>query len=888
MATGTAGSIIIELLMKTGSFETDIGRAEKRLRQLSATADRLNKQKVSPQISTTQQSTNLISGGVGGAGNLGILGKVAAVGLGVNLFSNLADEGTKLQGILQNASSENVKFGKSLEDVKRIADISQVGLIGVGQAYSRIANALQEFGVQQSEVSNITEALSLALKVNGATAQEASSVLIQLSQAFGKGKLDGDEFRSAMEAAPNVMRQLAVSMGVPFGALKDLAAQGKITSEELSKAFNDKGYLDKLRSQAGEMQTISGSIVQVRNSMVGLVASFDDATGSSKIIAGLLKGLAGSLDFIVDTLEGKPLDWKTFLNAKDIPAGMQVFVDPKTDKVLSGTIEEVRKGREELQKEQDKLNNVFNTNIIPSGMKMGDPFLGTPIVQKDSSIADYQSELKKQEKALKTFIDDKGLQSSQEKLNSDLKELEDSFKTATKTLAQDSPKYLDALKLYNDRKDALLGEDKKSKEEKALEKTQKEARELTQINKLLAQGVPLKDAQLIAKLKEEKINDKLIVNYLNLRNSNEALNDSYEKTLEREAALKEMRDEQIPGLKALNKLLAQGVPEDDAKFILDSKKLGLSDELIVAYLNEQKAGELVTEGQQKQREQLERLKKLKEDFLPTEQKLANAFTELNRLLSPYEDPDLYAKAWKSLKEEIEGMDPAISRFNEIMSQTESFELEKTREDMLLLGAAFDNNTLSAEQFLEAVNVVLGRTNEKIVESSTILETMFKKAAENAQSALADFLFDPFKEGIDGMLLGFVNVLKRMAAEALAAEIFKKLLGNTSTTGKLDSGSWLGQLVGFFGSIFGGGKASGGDVIAGREYLVGEQGPERFVPRVSGTIIPNNQMGSSEPANVNVKNINVLDPSLVGSYLNTDAGERVIMNIMQRNRGSLGF
>lgn len=115
----------------------------------------------------------------------------------------------------------------------------------------------------------------------------------------------------------------------------------------------------------------------------------------------------------------------------------------------------------------------------------------------------------------------------------------------------------------------------------------------------------------------------------------------------------------------------------------------------------------------------------------------------------------------------------------------------------------------------------------------------EQGARNMQSALADFLFDPFKDGLDGMLKGFVDVIRRMIAEAAAA----RLLGGAS-----------GFLGGLLGGIFGGAsaasgssggffKAAGGPVSGGRPYVVGERGPELFVPGASGSIVPNNKLAS---------------------------------------------
>jgi hypothetical protein len=64
-------------------------------------------------------------------------------------------------------------------------------------------------------------------------------------------------------------------------------------------------------------------------------------------------------------------------------------------------------------------------------------------------------------------------------------------------------------------------------------------------------------------------------------------------------------------------------------------------------------------------------------------------------------------------------------------------------------------------------------------------------------------------------------------------------------------SWLGSVI----PGFGGARATGGDVIGGRAYLVGENGPEMFVPRTTGTVVPNSSNQQTQRAG-NVINVNV--------------------------------
>lgn len=94
-----------------------------------------------------------------------------------------------------------------------------------------------------------------------------------------------------------------------------------------------------------------------------------------------------------------------------------------------------------------------------------------------------------------------------------------------------------------------------------------------------------------------------------------------------------------------------------------------------------------------------------------------------------------------------------------------------------------------------------------------------EAARNMQDAFADFLFDPFEDGIRGMAKGFIDTIRRMVAEAAAAKVFETLFKTNSTS---SGGNFLTTVL---GALFGGGKASGGPLQQGKWYVAGEKGPE---------------------------------------------------------------
>jgi hypothetical protein len=87
---------------------------------------------------------------------------------------------------------------------------------------------------------------------------------------------------------------------------------------------------------------------------------------------------------------------------------------------------------------------------------------------------------------------------------------------------------------------------------------------------------------------------------------------------------------------------------------------------------------------------------------------------------------------------------------------------------------------------------------KILKADSVMDEFSNSAARNAQTAFADFLFNPFDKGLNGMVAGFADAMRRMVAEALAAQLARKLFGEIGGNG----GGFLGTLFSAFGSSAG--------------------------------------------------------------------------------------
>ena len=135
----------------------------------------------------------------------------------------------------------------------------------------------------------------------------------------------------------------------------------------------------------------------------------------------------------------------------------------------------------------------------------------------------------------------------------------------------------------------------------------------------------------------------------------------------------------------------------------------------------------------------------------------------------------------------------------------------------------------------ATDVTIAKSVQNILDemnaADQIMTQFAQSAAQNIQSAFAEFLFDPFKGGLKGMLSSFLDVTRRMLAELAAQQILGAIFGSFA--------GGTGFMASFAKAITG--RASGGPVSKNTPYIVGERGPELFVPGSSGGIVPNNAM-----------------------------------------------
>ena len=97
-----------------------------------------------------------------------------------------------------------------------------------------VSGAQKELNTNSAEMLRFTNAVGLALKVNGTSATESSGALLQLAQALGGGKIQAEEFNSLIDGARPLLQAAAGGIEEAGGSVAKLTAlvkDGKVSSE---------------------------------------------------------------------------------------------------------------------------------------------------------------------------------------------------------------------------------------------------------------------------------------------------------------------------------------------------------------------------------------------------------------------------------------------------------------------------------------------------------------------------------------------------------------------------------------------------------------------------------------------------------------------------------
>lgn len=214
--------------------------------------------KLTSQFGRMNKNVQQVSTSLGG---LRRIFQTVVAGFGVREVVRSADSFQLLRDRIKvftgDAESANEVFG----DIISLARETRSSIENFAEGYNRVAIATQGLKLSSQQTLGVVAALQQSLRLSGASAQEASSVFIQLSQALSLGRLQGQELRAVLLSNAVVANILAKEFQVTTGQLKELGEQGRLTSDRVIKALAEN--FEDLNNKAGNLGVTFGQSLTI-------------------------------------------------------------------------------------------------------------------------------------------------------------------------------------------------------------------------------------------------------------------------------------------------------------------------------------------------------------------------------------------------------------------------------------------------------------------------------------------------------------------------------------------------------------------------------------------------------------------------------------------------
>jgi lambda family phage tail tape measure protein len=291
---GSLGYVNIQLELDQVKFQSGINNAQGRVKRFTdTTTKQLN------NIERSINSLNRVSAN---------LFKAGIAGFGVSQLKGFADGYTEIQNKLRLVESASISSSRGLNNVFDIALKTNQSINATSGVYQRFAQNAETLKISQAQIASLTETVSKAVAVSGASAGAADAALTQFGQALGSGILRGDEFNSVMEQTPALAKAIATGLGVTTGELRNMAKDGKLTMDVLVPALEraKESVDDQFNTR---ILTISAAFENLNTSAVKWIGELDKSTGASEAFAKAINEIANHLTVVASLAAGVGVIW---------------------------------------------------------------------------------------------------------------------------------------------------------------------------------------------------------------------------------------------------------------------------------------------------------------------------------------------------------------------------------------------------------------------------------------------------------------------------------------------------------------------------------------------------------------------------------------------------
>ncbi|HBQ7311624.1 TPA: tape measure protein [Klebsiella pneumoniae] len=311
-----AGGIYYDIEMDVRGLLTAQQRVNQRLDLMERGFD-----KTSRSIDTTERSMSSLSR----------VAVALTAALSVQQVAEYADAWATVNNKLSNSLRPSEQLADVTERVFNITQQTRSSLDATASLYARLERATRQYGTSADDLAKLTTIINQGFVVSGATAQEAENAIIQLSQGLASGALRGEEFNSVNEQGNRLIVALADSMGVSIGEMRNMAAQGKLTTDVVVNGLLSQGavigkeFANTTTTISQALQVAGNNITKFfgENSTVKTSAGiFNDAVVTASENIGLLSGALTAVAAIMGSRYVGALTMATAAKVQDTAASI--------------------------------------------------------------------------------------------------------------------------------------------------------------------------------------------------------------------------------------------------------------------------------------------------------------------------------------------------------------------------------------------------------------------------------------------------------------------------------------------------------------------------------------------------------------------------------------
>lgn len=291
-------SLILRMSADLRKFEKEMGRsreiADRRLNEVERRA-----------IQADRNLTRIM--GQAGANMTGALQRslasiapTLAAAFSAQQVIRYADSYTSLQNRLRAAGLEGAELKRVEDALYETANRNGLQVQATAELYQRASLSRQRLGASEADLLALVSGTAAALRVQGTSAEAASGPLLQLGQALSGNKVQAEEYNSLIDGLPIVL-QAAAKGSARFGGdvakLTEQVKAGKVTSQEFFQALLA-GFPAIEAQAAGSAQTVGGAFQTLDNELGRFIGQTDEGLSASQRMAEGILLLSRHLDTV--------------------------------------------------------------------------------------------------------------------------------------------------------------------------------------------------------------------------------------------------------------------------------------------------------------------------------------------------------------------------------------------------------------------------------------------------------------------------------------------------------------------------------------------------------------------------------------------------------------